>query len=237
MIDLSKYNEVKNRVTGVGIELEGAWDKLPKGMTDITRDGSLDVWRHPPTAMHKGEIPSPVLKVGDQVKDWLTTFYPTYSNHERCGMHVHLSVADNFRYQQLMSPEYMDTALFYLTEWAKDEGFGLTHWIWRRLNGEIEYCKKVFDADAQVRARAKDFDHHREGNRYTAMNYPWARFRTVECRVLPMMNDAEQANRAVSKLIDITNKFLCATARIERAQTISMNLDPSPEIRESIVVI
>ncbi len=238
MIDLSKYAGVtiKNRVTGVGIELEGAWKVTPKGIREIARDGSLDVWTQPADAPLKGEIPSPVL-VGDQVKDWLTTCWPTYCNHVRCGMHVHLSVADNFRYQQLMHPEYMETVLFYLDAWARAEQFPVGHHIWDRLAGKSDYCRKVFAADEQVRVRAKDFDHDRPGNRYTVINYPWGRFRTLECRVLPMMNDPEQATRAVSTLIDVTNKFLLATASRERAIKASIDFDDSTEVRQSIIHI
>lgn len=236
MIDLSKYTDVKNRVTGVGIELEGAWTKAPRGV-EVVRDGSLDVWKQPADGVLKGEIPSPVLTVGKQVEDWLKAHYPAYCNHERCGMHIHLSVGDNFRYQQLMAPEYMETVLHYLTSWATKEDFGPFHWIWDRLAGRVQYCKKVFDADAQVRARVKSFDHDIPGNRYTAVNYPWARFRTVECRVLPMMNDADQATRAVNELVDITNKFLNATAKTEKALKTTIELDGSPDVRESVILI
>lgn len=239
MIDLSKYanEEVKNRVTGVGIELEGAWRTLPRGMVEVTRDGSLDIWTPPERHVHKGEIPSPVLKVGTQVKDWLRAYFPTYSNHPRCAMHVHLSVQDNFQYQALMCEDYMWTVIHYLKEFAKKENFPTEHWIWQRLNGDVEYCKPVFQADAQVRQRAKSWDHDIPGNRYTAINFPWGRFQTVECRLLPMMTDADQADRAVQCLVDITNKFLRATAKREKKQTVTITDDQGPEVRESVILI
>ncbi len=239
MIDLSKYEgkAVKNRVTGLGVELEGAWKALPRGLMDVTRDGSLDPWRPPSDAAYKGEIPSPILKVGTELSDWLKGHYPTYCDHVRCAMHVHMSVADNFRYQQVMTPEYMDTVMHYLLVWAKEEKFPIEHHIWGRLRGEVEYCKKEFLADRQVTMRTKLFDRDIPGNRYTAINYPWARFKTFECRLLPMMKDADQAERAVLRLVEITNKFLLATAKREPKHGATLSLDPGTEIRESITII
>lgn len=239
MIDLSKYagQAVKNRIKGLGIELEGAWRNTPRGGMEITRDGSLDVWRAPQDAIAKGEIPSPVLQVGDEVSNWLKSYYPHYCDHPRCAMHVHMSVGDHFRYQQVMQPEYMLTVIHYLTEWAKKENFPPGHHIWDRLEGRVEYCKPIFDADRQVRMRTKGFDHDTPGNRYTAINYAWDRLRTFECRLLPMMPTVEQAERAVVELVDITNKFLLATARTEKKVRGEVAIDGGPEVRESITII
>src|SRR5688500_11547444 len=98
----------------------------------VIRDGSLDVWLAPPDATLKGELPSPPLPV-DKVEAWLRNFYPTYSNHPRCAMHIHMSFSSLFRYQQLMTPDYWPTIVEAVKAWSTKEGLAVDHPIWDRL--------------------------------------------------------------------------------------------------------
>lgn len=156
--------------------------------------------------MEMGEIPSPPMPT-EQVEVWMRRYYPQAVN-ETCGMHVHMSFENALHYQRLMVPAYQDTVLKYITEWAKEEKLPSSHGLWPRLRGESRYCQHRFWADHQVRTTAKDHDQSREGHRYTVINYCYRMTGTVECRLLPMMENTDRGIRAVTRLLDITNAFL-----------------------------
>ena len=206
----------KNRVTKIGVELEGGWEKekLPAGVR-VERDGSvlkegdegaLKRVGYPASTLF-GEIPIGPMQV-IQLNQALKKYYPQHVD-KSCGMHVHMSFDSVYRYNILAdSPAYQETVVEYLTRWAKAEGFDKTHHIWPRLENKNIYCQKKFWPDKQMPTAQKDHNLEREGHRYTMIHYCWERNRTVECRLLPMMDGPEQAARAIRMLIDVTNAYL-----------------------------
>lgn len=232
-IDLSKFmGKARNRVYKVGVELEGGWDKLPP-RTQLVHDGSVRFKVPTPTLNHVGELPSPPLVLSEKeatksgetwFPKWMQVFYPAHVN-ETCGMHVHLSMKTAFSYQKLMTPAYPATIVAYMTKWAEAEKLPKEHPIWPRLMGKNEYCQHLFYADDQAKTGSKDYDHNREGHRYTVVVYCWARHSTLECRLLPMMDNVEQAIKAVQEIIDITNAFLLVTAGREERVTAAHKLE------------
>jgi len=216
--------KTRNRVFRVGVELEGGWGALPKGAR-LLRDGSIhfsdeEIGRG---IRNVGELTSPPLAVSE--KEAISTlYYPTWMQHSypqfvngSCGLHVHMSFKSALTYQRLMTSQFPATVLAYMGRWARNEGLGETHGIWPRLMGKNEYCQHTFYADDQVTRVDKDYDHFRVGNRYSVIVYPWSRHQTVECRLLPMMENCELAIRAVKALLDVTNAFLVVTAKREEA--------------------
>ena len=208
----------KNRIAAVGIELEGGWHEVPKGL-QIVRDGSVNFEEEarftsrtlPPMKFPRyiGEIPSPVLQLTD-VEDWMTLAYPACVN-ATCGLHVHMSFTFKLNYMRLMTPAFTPFIVKGLQRWAKGESLPATHPIWERItNPDHRHCAHVYLGDAQVKVDHKDF--HSRGkphSRYTAINYPWGQGKpTVECRLLPMMSDVQQGIRAVKEVILLTNTFL-----------------------------
>jgi hypothetical protein len=214
--------KAKNRINLVGVELEGGWKKLPKGNLVPVRDGSINfACRTDPVEIvelltHIGEIPLPPLGV-KEFPPILKLYYPTYVN-ATCGMHVHLSTMKTFAYQRLMTNapfSYPGTIVEYMKRWATAQKLDAKHPIWHRLAGRNEYCQHVFQAEEQVTKASKDFDHHRSGHRYTVVGFCWSRLKTLECRLLPMMDTAEKAVSAVQEIINITNAFLAASRERE----------------------
>lgn len=209
--------KVKNRVALVGVELEGGWKELPPGVTQLVDDGSVFNRRMPPGCIAIGELPiGPIVPAALPVL--LTRNHPHKIN-ATCGMHVHVSFETLFHYGLLMVPEYQETVFKYLTLWAKEQTDGKgnplfkeNHYIWERLAGDYRYCKKEFWPDAQVATKRKGFNMDTPGNRYTAIHY-CGRQNTIECRILPMMNSAQVAIKAVMAFIDITNACLHVLGR------------------------
>lgn len=226
----SAFQRARNRVHRVGVELEGGWTTLPRGC-NLEHDGSV---RFRDTLLvvpinHIGELPSPPMEV-DKYPAWMKAYYPTAVN-ETCGMHVHMSFKSALTYQQLMTPKYPATILKYVQQWAVQEGLAKTHPLWSRLIGGSVYCQHVFQGDEQANTQTKGHDHHAPGHRYTVINYCWARYNTLECRLLPMMQTSEQGIRAVQEIINITNAFLTASARKE-AKVIAKHIVEDSHTRE-----
>lgn len=220
-LDLDSFLKARNRVHRVGIELEGGWAKVAPGI-NIVRDGSVRFNEDTIYGLklrYVGELASPPLEVKTPSNEWspeflsfMRTNYPLTHN-DTCGMHVHLSFTSCFAYQRLMVPSYPGTIVAYMSKWAAQQGLPLTHPIWDRLANKSRYCQHLFYADDQSRSRGKDYDQHREGHRYTLINYCWSRYQTLECRLLPMMGTVDLAISAIQEIVTITNAFLRATAK------------------------
>lgn len=210
--------KVRNRIYRVGVELEGGWRKLPSGVA-LVHDGSVSIPNTEPgpggkpIPIHVGELPSTPMEVG-KVAEFIEQFYPSHVNLS-CGLHVHMSFKHALHYQKLMVPEYQTTMLTFLRKWAEKEGFSTSHYIWKRFSGKNDYCKDEFWADAQACSTNKGHSRNIPGSRYTAINFCHGLHGTMECRVLPMMDTWQQANRGVQTILDITNACLVIGAERE----------------------
>lgn len=195
----------KNRVSGVGVELEGGWKQVPAGV-QLEGDGSVFRGARP-AGLQVGELPIGPMQVAG-MPGAMRKYYPSTVD-DSCGMHVHMSFDTPYQYVLLAdSPAYQDTVIEYLWKWGKEEVLGADHRLWPRLEGKSVFCQKKFWPQEQMQTQKKDHDQQRFGHRYTAIHYCWERNRTVECRVLPMFDTVEQSIRAIRRLIDVTNAYL-----------------------------
>lgn len=195
---------LKNRIYGVGVELEGAWEKLPEGFHahQIVYDGSVKFPNlydinpnnhnlRPPrpravkmpdgttvkpevVEVYVGEIPSPVL-TADNYGEWIRAHYPKYVN-ETCGMHTHTSFRSKLNYMRLMTPEFTNFVIKGLVGWSEEQKLHKTHPIWKRiLTKNHNHCAHIYLGDNQVKVERKDFNSRGTAHsRYTAINYLWA---------------------------------------------------------------
>src|SRR6267154_741962 len=183
------------------------------GGTSFEHYLQINLGQAPRIKIHIGEIPGKVLEL-KEVDSWMQKCYPEHVN-DTCGLHVHMSFTKSLHYGRLMVPEYQATIITYLGKWAMNESLPKDHPLWNRLSGKNEFCKQEFFADVQARKTSKIYDHHGNGNRYTAINYCHGQHGTLECRVLPMFEKVDQAIRAVHQVIDVTNACLKFQARRE----------------------
>jgi hypothetical protein len=177
--------KAKNRIALVGIELEGAWAKVPPDVGRLSHDGSVAGLSDPTGRVRYslGEIPSHPLKVTEWEK-WVRDHYPVACNHT-CGLHIHMSFATALRYQRLMNPEYQKDLLRLLRAWGKDKGLPEDHPFWSRTSGKNKFCAGMHIPDMQARTFRKG------GSRYAVINYCYHLHQTLEVRVLPMFPDIE----------------------------------------------
>lgn len=244
--------KARNRIYRIGIELEGGWTKLPKE-TKLTHDGSVRfsglsggetigrdrdgrgvvLHQDPGGPAYVGELPSPPLEM-DKWKPWVRQFYPSHVN-DTCGMHVHMSFRSALTYQRLMTPDYQETMLDYLLKWAKTAKFPDQHHIWERVRGNNRFCQRSFMAEEQAQRKEKSHEQHGHGHRYTAINYAYGQHSTVECRVLPMMETAEQALIAIDEVLRITNAFLVTDSKNGRQALVAASLIDDDYHREELI--
>lgn len=223
----------RNRVALVGVELEGGWTTIPKGLRreDFVRDGSLDplARKHPEALVM--ELPSPPLEEA-AMEQWMRAHWPQIVD-ETCGMHVHVSFKTSLAYSKVVREEYPGTIVTYMRKWAEGERVDKKSCLWDRLDGKSTYCQHVFHGDAQLNNTRKDHDKVRKGHRYTVVNFCWGRgIPTAECRLLPMFSDVEQGIRAMKEIIRITNRFLAVTARQgRRKRRTGFTLDANNMVR------
>jgi hypothetical protein len=249
-------HKCRNRINMVGIELEGGWDSTrPLVNQQIIRDGSVkfdppqdvikainaypptdkqiklvEEWKAKPRPQYIGELPSPPIKP-DIVEKWVKVHFPNFVN-KTCGLHIHMSFHHAFHYMVLMTSEYQERIVEYLRLWASKEDLPRTHPLWERLEGKSEYCQLLYIADAQSRLERKAYDRNVPVHRYTAINYSHATHGTVECRLLPMFDSAEQSIRALKEVMAITNAFLVSTARREEKHEVLVKFDGDETVEE-----
>lgn len=220
-VDISKYlGQVRSRIERIGIELEGGWSSRPEmgslGTSGSDGSVSIDMTGHTSRAW-VGEVQSvPIEPI--RLKQWLNKFYPAKVN-KSCGLHVHMSFSDARHYQALMVKDFQDTLIAELTKWGKEEKVPAKHPFWERLAGKNQYCSTEFYPDKQASDKKKDYTRQPNGHRYTFISFPHKQHGTIECRGLPMFDDAGQALRAVYKVLDVTNAYLEVAVPAARGKT------------------
>jgi len=209
-LDIDRYlGKTKNRIFKVGVELEGAWASLDPSVT-LDPDSSVKVVGASEIAAgwKQGELVSEPLEP-IQGAPWIRKWYPTKVN-ATCGFHIHTSFKLAVHYGLLTSEEFQPTVIEYFKRWATNEGLPAGHTLWARLRGESEYCQHKWWPGLQMQPTRKDYDHFRQGCRYTVINYCYNRNKTMECRLLPMFDDKDQAVRAFKYYLQIVNASLLA---------------------------
>lgn len=218
VVDLDKFlGKPRNRIERIGVELEGGWEKLPPN-SNIERDSSVYKWAGDDGGYGRSEFPG--VKFGEiplgpyQPINLLRAMKKYWPSHvdKTCGMHVHMSFEKPLQYVLLAdSPAYQDTVVEYVRRWSKEKELPEDHPVWSRLKGESEYCQRKFWPDQQMNKAFKGHNHNEHGHRYTMIHYCWERYRTVECRLLPMFDSVVLAHEAIRHVMNITNAYLLAT--------------------------
>lgn len=185
-----------------------------------------------------GEIPGPPGGLGmDEWEKWMRDRYPQFVN-ETCGLHVHMSFKYRLNYMRLMRPEFTTAIIAGLKDWGESEKLPATHPLWGRLNNpNHDHCAHTYLGDAQAQVPTKDFrSRGMPHSRYAALNYCWAQHQTLECRLLPMMEKADQAVSAVKAVFHITNTFLSHVKDREPRIEARIALSPPTESHYRITV-
>ena len=209
----------------IGVELEGAWDKLNYDQANsFKHDGSVSIERKNRKCKddcmcncesckrfkkccynlknaHIGEIVSPPMKIKDVLK-WCDKNYPTYTNRT-CGLHIHISLSI-MDYSRLEDRKFYFYVLEKLKEWGLKMNLNKKGIFWDRISGKVTHCKAGFYPEAQVHANAG----FGSTDRYRILNACYHKHGTYEIRVLPCFQKKEIALKAIKFMYDIIEAYL-----------------------------
>lgn len=223
---------IRNRVSSVGLELEGGW-KVPPFDEQMHQDASVDrakKWDRQEYRFVGEVVSNPMLPIG--MKAWVEKVFP-HKIDNSCGLHIHMGFDNLWHYGLLMDREdYQETMLEKIKEWGQKNELPKGHCLWDRLKGKNKYCVKKFWPDLQAQPNRKQYmaEWEREGqpapegHRYTQVNFCFGVHKTLEWRVLPMFDTPEMCLSALHLVLAVTNASIVRLARMEKESPINVDL-------------
>jgi hypothetical protein len=187
----------------VGIEIEGRFLACSQVMRDVeeygarhTGDGSIRYGENPNCEpMEIQTKPGTLAEALRQLARW----YPDESDTS-CGMHVHVSFQDHADISLLTHPEFMKYFTARWEAWGARMGLSEHSNFFKRLRGDNDFCEPNSESDLRNPWRA---------DRYRQLNFlAWDEHKTVECRLLPMFQNARYGLAAVTELLSIYEDWL-----------------------------
>lgn len=206
---MTTTNEMPQLWLKMGVELEGGWERDyqrvaaevdgARGKTDSSVHGM---------AGHIGEITTkPNASLAGLLTD-VKALHPDHTN-VTAGLHIHASFTD-LNLSLLTSEDFYKYFRKRWEEWGEANQSRMTRGdrdsFWDRFHVRSaqakRYCKDSFIPGTQLTT----FNHD---DRYTQLNFvSYKKFKTVECRLLPMFSDPDLTCEAIAELGDIYNTFL-----------------------------
>jgi hypothetical protein len=198
------------RMLRVGVELEGGWD-MERGdlrarvgnRGQVKTDGSVssDLVDEDGGGF-VGEFCSRPYKTIESLVSTVGLAYPS-SVDDSCGLHIHTSWTPG-DYSRLAEDDFAP----YFRDKMEEYVAGLPssrakRALFARLKGDNTYCRVNLEGDG-----AKGVDPAQGVDRYRQINYAWERHKTIECRLLPMFDQASTAVNAIKYVLGIYESFL-----------------------------
>lgn len=191
-------------VQAIGLEVEGGWfsvEDKPRNLCKWYEDASVRNIRRTQNRreiVFIGEAASVPLTSLNDVKGWISTFWPDRKN-ESCGFHIHTSFKPDI-YKHLVEEKFY--VEFFHQMQKIGEKLDLCKEYFSRLNGENHHCQKIFKGFQQIEATNKT------NNRYTQLNYCFSLHGTLENRLPCAMLPVEKAYRYTEEYIKFVEKYL-----------------------------
>ena len=168
------------------------------------------------TENRDGEMVSPPIETKD-LTQWIRDNHPVKTN-TTCGSHRHRSFKRIKYYSILMDRTFNIFLVNRLRLWGKSVGVREGSALFRRLNGDVHWCKNEYDGYNQISTSSK------EDCRYRIVNYCFKLHETIEIRVLPAFQDVELTVSAQKELGSIMDDY------------ITRNIDSLRSIREQVSI-
>ncbi len=189
------YDKKFVHIDKVGLELEGGWENPPS--FQIAGDSSVHC-----NGNELGEartVPQDNLK---DVFNEINTKYPDDIDAS-CGMHIHISIKNGMLFQ-VADKKFRDYFIYrmgLLAKYLRHSGNETDYKRFiARFNNSNTYCKREFAPREQLRG----------GNsRRTMLNFcAYRKYKTVECRLLPMFENLSNARMAAYEVVDTFESYL-----------------------------
>jgi hypothetical protein len=198
------------RWLAMGVEMEGGWNKDIHAIardisgSNVKTDGSIRV----PGVNYLQEVTTRPHKTMASLLGEIEKMHPEVAN-ETCGYHIHtsFSIPD---YMSLMDKAFWGYYLEHWDQWFTDNKADMSRdeaarfsdrFHGKRLPGtNSNFCRREFIPEKQIRDGS---------DRYTQLNFSaWHRYKTIECRMLPMFVNAKLTTKATTFLGVIYDSFL-----------------------------
>jgi len=186
-----------NKIACIGCQQFMFEDNYEHECRDTYSDCNGDCGCRDDTQLVDGEMVSPPLKP-EECDPWIRENYPTRTNTS-CGSHQHTSFTQMKYMSIVMDREFQTYMINELLDWGNTAGVRDGSAFYRRLNGEVHWCKDKYEAYIQIHSRDKD------ECRYRVINYCHLLHGTMEVRVLPAFQDVElsvSAHRELTRIIE-----------------------------------
>lgn len=230
-------------VRKLGIELEGGICKyhfneivkhFPNRRIELKGDGSVDVetncdtlWRHDNnTWYYGGEIVTDPFRDWSELEEFISFVFEKtcFTQNYTCGNHMHLSFREpNWYYIGIMSKT---RSVKKFLEAYKKHFRGLKY-LERLDNG---YCVAKYSL--------KDLEEMKiHGKRYYAVNFDaWFRHKTLEFRIFPHTNNAQEYMEMAKFLVSTVEKIIDEEEKIDRGLKLEISLPTSDDEVEIIYI-
>jgi hypothetical protein len=225
-----------------GFEVEGAfpWEIAEKDNDDeyvndyYRHDGSVSVHNDD---CDDGEIASPKFRIDrrKQFRQFVKENLPEETNNT-CGIHTHVSFNNALAYQKCCDVDFY--VEFRKSVWRFMHNGLFSNKTVRefenRFNGIHDtYCKDGFNPDHTINRGFRNFKTKKsktESGRYNCINFDaFQKYGTIESRIMPSSNDADEVIAMVEFFIEFVNNYLQNVSPYERA-----NFEEITAIEETI---
>lgn len=201
---------INKYINAIGVELEGGWKRTRfnaerRSISGYTfkSDGSVQGLERDDNVV--GEINSvPMTKISS-LRGYIKYGYPNTTN-QTCGLHVHISLNNDYYYSQLMSSRFYNHFIKEMKKYGKklkdtnDNSSFLS-----RLAGKNNYCKRKFKKEEYIHQMSKGGGG---ADRYNIINYAYRQHGTIEFRVFPMFSTPVVSTKVVEHLVVMVTKYL-----------------------------
>lgn len=235
-------------VLNFGYEIEGGFEYE---FSERDEDGDYEnqYFRHDGSVgignddLEDGEIASPKFRIDrrKQFRVFVSENMPTETNNT-CGLHCHVSFNNALAYQKCCDMDFYK--LFRKTVWRFMHNGLFSEKTVRefenRYNGRHStYCRNGFNPDHSINSGFRGFTTevtNHDSGRYNCINFEaFRKFKTIECRMFPSSEDAQEVIAMVEFWIEFCNNYLQNVTPYERGnfesvQVEDYNIDTSEEV-------
>jgi hypothetical protein len=184
-------------------------------------DGSVGIGN---SDLEDGEIASPKFRIDrrKQFRSFVSENMPTETNNT-CGIHCHASFNNALAYQKCCDVEFYTA--FRKSVWRFMHNGLFSEKTVRefeaRFNGNHStYCRDGFNPDHAINAGYRNFEtkvSNIGSGRYNCINFEaYNKYKTIECRMFPSSEDAQEVIAMVEFWIEFCNNYLQNVTPYER---------------------
>lgn len=210
----------------VGVEIEaGLIDtNLSYPLKDnwsVTNDGSISSYTH--VAKELVSEPFPIKSINKLFADIKNIYSIIGDINDSMGFHIHISFREKRHYMNLASLEFCK---YFFNKLQSDNV--LWSLIHAQEQNRYRWASPEYKDCYQIDTQIAEYD--KSECRYKMLNFAYNQHRTIECRIFPAMESANEAIYAIKFYIKTVNQYL-SDKLYKHIIQIQERLDKTPYIK------